>query len=146
MKSMIVALAGIFSVVAGKAQPTEKLVDAYMDIKNALVADQAEAAVKAAQRFSTIAAATPALANQAALTAQAGKIAATTSMSTQRAAFQELSALFWQAVEKASPGKQTIYYQYCPMKKAGWLSLDKEIRNPYYGASMLTCGKVTAQH
>lgn len=35
-----------------------------------------------------------------------------------------------------------VYYQYCPMKKAYWLSMEKEIKNPYYGSSMLTCGKV----
>ncbi|RYF87461.1 MAG: DUF3347 domain-containing protein, partial [Chitinophagaceae bacterium] len=38
---------------------------------------------------------------------------------------------------------QPIYLQYCPMKKASWLSSEKQIRNPYYGSSMLTCGEVT---
>ena len=37
-----------------------------------------------------------------------------------------------------------IYYQYCPMafdnKGAYWLSESKEIRNPYFGDKMLTCG------
>ncbi|MAQ74933.1 MAG: hypothetical protein CL613_01215 [Aquimarina sp.] len=28
------------------------------------------------------------------------------------------------------------------MKKAYWLSKEKDIKNPYYGSSMLTCGKV----
>jgi hypothetical protein len=32
--------------------------------------------------------------------------------------------------------------QYCPMKKASWLSDSKDIRNPYYGANMLDCGSV----
>ncbi|RYF85874.1 MAG: DUF3347 domain-containing protein, partial [Chitinophagaceae bacterium] len=36
-----------------------------------------------------------------------------------------------------------VYVQYCPMKKATWLSSEKQIRNPYYGSSMLTCGEVT---
>jgi hypothetical protein len=31
---------------------------------------------------------------------------------------------------------------YCPMKKANWLSSSATIKNPYYGNSMLTCGKV----
>jgi len=29
------------------------------------------------------------------------------------------------------------------MKKSSWLSNDTSIKNPYYGSSMLTCGKVT---
>ena len=29
---------------------------------------------------------------------------------------------------------------YCPMADKPWLTKDKEIRNPYYGASMSTCG------
>ena len=40
----------------------------------------------------------------------------------------------------------TIYEQYCPMydnnKGGAWLSMNEEIRNPYFGAKMLKCGKV----
>lgn len=40
----------------------------------------------------------------------------------------------------------TIYEQYCPMydnnKGGAWLSMNEEIRNPYFGAQMLSCGKV----
>ncbi|ARN77187.1 hypothetical protein BST97_03860 [Nonlabens spongiae] len=39
-----------------------------------------------------------------------------------------------------------IYEQYCPMydnnKGGAWLSMNEEIRNPYFGAQMLKCGKV----
>ncbi|HHL52195.1 MAG TPA: DUF3347 domain-containing protein, partial [Flammeovirgaceae bacterium] len=38
-----------------------------------------------------------------------------------------------------------IYYQFCPMARDGaganWLSRDKDIRNPYFGEAMLTCGE-----
>jgi hypothetical protein len=38
----------------------------------------------------------------------------------------------------------TLYEQFCPMydKGSAWLSMSKEVRNPYYGSSMLKCGKV----
>ncbi|MEG9327930.1 efflux RND transporter periplasmic adaptor subunit [Salinimicrobium catena] len=40
-----------------------------------------------------------------------------------------------------------VFVQHCPMantnKGAGWLSLSEEVRNPYYGEAMLTCGEVT---
>jgi hypothetical protein len=39
-----------------------------------------------------------------------------------------------------------VYYDYCPMAKndqgANWLSDVKEIKNPYFGAKMLSCGEV----
>lgn len=37
-----------------------------------------------------------------------------------------------------------LYEQFCPMYDGGsaWLSLNEEVRNPYYGSSMLKCGKV----
>jgi Cu(I)/Ag(I) efflux system membrane fusion protein len=44
-----------------------------------------------------------------------------------------------------APFSGTIYVQQCPMansnKGANWLSKEKEILNPYYGQSMLTCGE-----
>ncbi|MEG2079371.1 hypothetical protein [Chryseobacterium sp.] len=36
----------------------------------------------------------------------------------------------------------SVYIQYCPMADAGWLSNESKIINPYYGSSMLSCGKV----
>jgi Cu(I)/Ag(I) efflux system membrane fusion protein len=39
----------------------------------------------------------------------------------------------------------TVYYQYCPMANsdqgAYWLSEIKEIKNPYFGEEMLSCGE-----
>ncbi|WP_312334843.1 DUF3347 domain-containing protein [Sphingobacterium sp.] len=41
---------------------------------------------------------------------------------------------------------QTLYQDHCPMfndgKGAIWLSENKEIKNPYYGSKMISCGKV----
>jgi len=60
----------------------------------------------------------------------------------QRAVFNDVSTTIWKVVKKADKVEQPVYYQYCPMKKAYWLSKEKEIKNPYYGSSMLTCGNV----
>ena len=44
---------------------------------------------------------------------------------------------------------QSLYVDYCPMansdRGAYWLSEVKEIRNPYYGEAMLTCGEVVSE-
>lgn len=40
--------------------------------------------------------------------------------------------------------KNTLYQQFCPMYDGGsaWLSMSKDVKNPYYGSKMLKCGKV----
>ncbi|MFV5698344.1 DUF3347 domain-containing protein [Flavobacterium sp. ZT3R17] len=42
--------------------------------------------------------------------------------------------------------KQKLYQDYCPMYDEGksgyWISETKEIRNPYYGSEMLSCGRI----
>jgi hypothetical protein len=71
-------------------------------------------------------------------------IAKSTGLDQQREQFARLSADMSILAKKAQLTAQPVYEEYCPMKKATWLSNDSTIRNPYYGSSMLTCGKVTA--
>ncbi len=72
------------------------------------------------------------------------KIATTSSVEEQRVTFMNLSANFYDLLQ-VSKQDYTIYHQYCPMyndgKGANWLSKESAIKNPYYGAQMLTCGK-----
>lgn len=54
------------------------------------------------------------------------------------------------ALLKESKGfDKTVYVQYCPMadnnQGAYWLSLQEEIRNPYFGDKMLICGVLKEQ-
>jgi len=64
-----------------------------------------------------------------------------------RKTFQHVSEAMIALTLAFTPLDQTLYVQHCPMvdnnKGADWLSLDKEIINPYFGKSMLTCGEVT---
>lgn len=63
----------------------------------------------------------------------------------QREHFKVLSKDMVDMVEITGTS-MTIYQQYCPMydnnKGGAWLSMNKEIRNPYFGDKMLKCGKV----
>jgi len=59
----------------------------------------------------------------------------------QREHFQGLSEDIYDLV-KAFGTSQTLYKDYCPIAKASWLSAVKDIKNPYLGSSMLTCGSV----
>jgi membrane fusion protein, copper/silver efflux system len=66
-----------------------------------------------------------------------------------RKAFLPVSATMIVMANTFKPLDETIYVLHCPMadnnKGADWLSSEKEIRNPYFGSSMLTCGEVTKE-
>ena len=66
-----------------------------------------------------------------------------------RKAFQTISDRMI-ALEKAfKSNSKTLFVLHCPMANnnmgADWISATKEIKNPYYGQAMLTCGKVTEE-
>ena len=70
-----------------------------------------------------------------------------TEIGNQRKHFIHLSAHMISSVQLFGIN-QEVYSEFCPMannnKGAFWLSLEKEIRNPYYGETMLKCGEVNA--
>jgi len=71
-------------------------------------------------------------------------ISESTDIHHQREHFTSLSANMVALAKQATLSQQPVYEDYCPMKKAYWLSSGTAIKNPYYGSSMLTCGKVAA--
>lgn len=74
------------------------------------------------------------------LTDQANAIAATAVLEKQRELFKALSKNLYELL-KTAKAATPVYYQYCPMQDANWLSKENAVKNPYYGAQMLTCGK-----
>lgn len=72
-------------------------------------------------------------------------ISKTSNIQEQRDYFFDLSTYLINAV-KTYGINQKVYVDYCPMVNndtgAHWLSDEEGILNPYYGASMLTCGWV----
>lgn len=78
------------------------------------------------------------------LSEDATGIATSQDLKKQRQLFSTLSDNLYNLV-KAADLPQPVYYNNCPMfndgKGANWLSDEKAIKNPYYGAQMLTCGK-----
>ena len=81
--------------------------------------------------------------NIAVLLKDAGKIAESKELKKQREYFSNFSDNMIAVAKAVKLSDKEIYLQYCPMKKASWLSSEKAIKNPYYGSSMLTCGQVT---
>jgi hypothetical protein len=72
-------------------------------------------------------------------------ISETEDIKRQRDSFARLSKNMY-ALIKASKVTEPVYYINCPMfnggKGANWLSKENEIKNPYYGSQMLSCGKI----
>jgi Cu(I)/Ag(I) efflux system membrane fusion protein len=132
--------------------------DRYLDLKDALVADKAGKARKALLKFKTdLESVDMTLFNDDAhmlFMSEREKILGhipekkkLTDIEDSRAAFEHVSNGMITLAKAFSPQDGTFYIQHCPMafnnKGADWISRDHEIRNPYFGASMLTCGDVT---
>lgn len=141
MKTLISFLAATFIGFAASAQSTEVLLQRYIQVKDALVnSDSKTAAVQATALQQEL---ESGWSGQESLLLSVKTIAANTDLATQRKAFTDVSVRMWQLVKRKGGIRQTVYYQYCPMKKAYWLSQEAAIRNPYYGSQMLICGSVS---
>jgi len=125
----------------------------YMTLKDALVADNKDEAAKAGKKLES----TLNGFNVSSYTAEQQKELkdiivdakehaehiSKNEMKHQREHFKTLSKDIMDMV--AITGTETtLYQQFCPMYDGGsaWLSMSKEIKNPYYGSKMLNCGKV----
>ncbi len=129
------------------------VLQSYMDLKDALVQSDPEKV----QQFSQKALSTLKRVNTAALKGTLVNdlqelersfmdISMTTSIDKQRQQFGQLSNLFVMIVPRLNKLAKPVYVLHCPMannyKGSDWLSWEKEIRNPFYGDSMLTCGEI----
>lgn len=64
----------------------------------------------------------------------------------KRKSFQMISDAMYDLVRTVRFDKDVVYHQFCPMafNDAGayWLSATADVKNPYFGKKMLTCGEV----
>ncbi|KQT18628.1 hypothetical protein ASG31_05620 [Chryseobacterium sp. Leaf404] len=123
-----------------------KLYQNYIVLKNALASDSsAKAAVSASEFLKTASGLDSKTVNSASLKQikdNAQFISASKDIKVQRAKFQNISDQMLSLSKTYKLADKTIYLQYCPMADAAWLSNEAKIINPYYGSSMLNCGKV----
>jgi hypothetical protein len=132
---------------------TKEIVDQYLSLKDALVEDNSEKAAMAGRKLAT------AFENFDALgysdseqdelkdvienAKEQAKLISDNPIGRQREYFKTLSKDVTSIITIAGTDKK-LYEQFCPMydKGTAWLSASNEIRNPFYGSEMLTCGKV----
>lgn len=121
-------------------EPVKGVLDHYLMIQTELAKDSTKSldehanAIAKAVRADEMKMLSPDLAKQAETLARAKDLKAA------REAFKPLSASLVKYLADNKAGKGTYHEGYCPMVKASWLQKEKEIRNPYMGKSMLTCG------
>ena len=135
-----------------------QLTEEYFKVKNSLVSDDALATQKAAAAVqSSLSKVDMSLVKGPAydqwmiirseIQKAAGMIVKESEIANQRRYFSPLSQAFLELTETFGLTKDKVYKEYCPMafddKGAFWLSESAEIRNPYFGKSMLACGEVT---
>jgi len=152
MKNLFLAVILLFSHQLF-AQTPSNILTAYYDVKDALTADDANAAAaKAGELLKAI--------DNVDMSKMADKehkafmdlkdklsfdarhISEKKEIAHQREHFANLSSNMMTLAKAVKLSQQPIYQEYCPMKKASWLSSDQAIKNPYFGSAMLTCGKV----
>lgn len=140
-----------------KENVLSKVYDHYFALKDALVKDdgttasaKAVALVKAIKEVDMKSMAsdehTTWMKVEKDLLMHAEHISETKDIAHQREHFSMLSENVYSLV-KVFKSDETIYQQHCPMyndgKGADWLSKQSAVKNPYYGSSMLSCGKTT---
>ena len=154
MKKLIfTALFSIFSILNLSAQTTDasisKLYQNYISIKDALITDNSDAASKAANEFiksvSMVDYKVLSEGNLDVLRKDASTIAESRSIETQRESFAKLSANMIELAKKFKMADSSVFVLYCPMQDASWLSAQKEVKNPFYGSAMLTCGSMKSE-
>ncbi|WP_144602676.1 efflux RND transporter periplasmic adaptor subunit [Algoriphagus algorifonticola] len=134
-----------------------QVADAYFKVKNGLVSDQLNQSQKDLTEVKKAVSQVDMkliegkahdswMKVQAQLNAAVGNMEKASSIDEARKGFSNLSEAVLEMTELFGLNKEAVYKDYCPMafgnQGAFWLSERKDITNPYFGASMLTCGEV----
>ena len=142
-------LAFVFAglVWAGSADhKTESILDQYFVIHASLAKDTTQGIDNAAQKIAQLAlaadAADPEVQNLLEQVEKAAKQIQGKDMEKAREQFFELSKPLLVYLNQYYSGNREFYRYYCDMAKKGWIQPRKGALNPYYGASMLTCGSL----
>ncbi len=134
--AVIAAALAAFAVPASAAV-ADGLAAPYLHIQVALANDSTDGVAEAAR---AIAAEAAGMGEQAeAIGAAAEALADATDLEAAREAFGPLSDAL--IVYGRDVGFGELRLAYCPMVDKEWLQATSEIRNPFYGSMMLTCGE-----
>jgi len=149
-----------FEVDAAFQNQLANVFTSYVTLKDAFVASDAtqvaakaketeDALSKADMKLLTSAAHNDWMNYLASIQSSLKEIQEKTDIEEQRKAFSDLSDHLYKSIKAFGLGGKEAFYEYCPMafnNEGGyWLSDQEQIRNPYFGDKMLTCGQVMAK-
>ena len=135
----------------------ENVVNAYLQIRDALVSDNEEAVNKATGKmYDAVTAVSSgklegkgleAWQNHKTLyEAKLKEMQHIKGLENERSCFSNLSGITYYMIKNFGLKQGNLYADYCPMalnsKGAYWISDKKDIQNPYLGSKMPTCGQV----
>ncbi|MFL5744337.1 MAG: DUF3347 domain-containing protein [Niastella sp.] len=142
-------------------QSFTQLINAYIDLKDALVASDAAKATAAAQTLRTAADSLKvneikgdstgviketALTYTSTITGSAQALVAEKDIEGKRKEFGNIADAMWTLTRTVRYSGKKLYWEYCPMafnnQGAYWISYERDIKNPYFGSKMMTCGSV----
>jgi len=121
-------------------EPVKSLLDHYLMIQTELAKDSVKGldehanAIAKAVKGDDMKMLPPDVSKQAEVLAKAKDL------KSAREAFKPLSASLIKYLADSKAGKGVYHEVYCPMVKASWLQKETDIKNPYMGKAMLTCG------
>ena len=122
------------------------LIKPYLTLKDELVRSDAKAASAAVTKMLSLLSDKKYVFLRSDLKALLGSFQRTDDIEKQREFFRLISNEMIQWTSSTQSVSNKLYVQFCPMannnKGAKWLSAEEQIRNPFYGDMMLTCGSV----
>lgn len=123
----------------------EVMLEKYLQIKDALVQSDANAANRLAISLAASMEQAGPQAGAVHMLAHLSQFIGAEDLEAQRVVFEQLSEHMYQ-ITKIATLSAPVYKQYCPMafddKGAYWISAEDEVLNPYFGDMMLRCGQV----
>lgn len=116
------------------------IVESYVAIQVQLAADKIDD-VKGPARSITAQAATMGKEGED-IARAANSLHSATDLKSARDAFGALTdAVMAAGKAQGWKGVEGVRLAFCPMVKRSWLQKEEQIRNPYYGSGMLSCGE-----
>jgi hypothetical protein len=139
MKTILICAAAVLAAaVAQGAEVPRTLTDPYLQIQSALVNDKTEGIADSATALQAAAATLGQEAEK--IVATAKKLEGAKDIAAARSAFGDVSEALVNYADKTKSEFGDLRVAYCPMVNKPWVQKEKEIKNPYYGSAMSTCG------
>lgn len=135
----VLAVAAVMASAVHASDALQTVVASYLEVHAALAADKTEGVAASAKAIGAQAATMGTAGEPIAKAAKALESAA--DLKAARTAFGELSDAVIAATKADPKAAADVKVAFCPMAKKPWLQKGDQIRNPYYGTSMLTCGE-----